>query len=94
MRELKEELDRMARKLTYLELGQLRHDRQIHALRRQAHEHEEYIDTVSSPLWKRAVWWCQGFYFRKVGRWYGKQLNLNGVWPDNGNKTISKEHAE
>jgi len=34
-------------------------------------ELEEYVDVVSSPLWKRCIWWAQGFYFRKVGRWYG-----------------------
>lgn len=32
---------------------------------------EKYVDTVSSPLWKRCLWWCHGYYFRKVGRWYG-----------------------
>jgi hypothetical protein len=43
---------------------------QIKALRQQIHDHEEYIDTVTSPLWKRLIWWCQGYYLRKVGRWY------------------------
>ena len=46
-------------------------ERQVHSLRVQAHTHEEYIDTVSSALWKRVLWWCMGYYFRKVGRWYG-----------------------
>jgi chaperonin cofactor prefoldin len=46
-------------------------ERQIATLRRQVREHEEYIDTVTSPLYKRIHWWFQGFYFRKVGRWYG-----------------------
>jgi hypothetical protein len=45
--------------------------RQMKSLRRQVQRHEEYIDTVSSALWKRCLWWCQGYYFRKVGRWYG-----------------------
>jgi hypothetical protein len=43
----------------------------MHALRKQAHDHEEYIDTVSSPLYKRVWWFCCGYRFRKVGRWYG-----------------------
>jgi hypothetical protein len=46
-------------------------ERQMKALRIQVQRHEEYIDTVSSPLWKRVMWWLQGYYFRKVGRWYG-----------------------
>mgnify|MGYP001563219843 FL=1 len=44
--------------------------RQVRSLRREVRELAEYVDTVSSPLWKRLVWWCEGFYFRKVGRWY------------------------
>lgn len=33
-------------------------------------ELEKYVDTVSSPLWKR-LWWSviQGYRFRTVGRW-------------------------
>jgi hypothetical protein len=45
--------------------------RQVKSLRIQVQRHEEYIDTVSSALWKRLIWWSQGYYFRKVGRWYG-----------------------
>lgn len=48
-------------------------ERQMRALRQQVQGHDEFIDTVSSPLWKRVLWWFQGFYFRKVGRWYGKE---------------------
>ena len=44
--------------------------RQIASLRREVRALTEYVDTVTSPLWKRVIWWCQGFYFRKVGRWY------------------------
>lgn len=47
-------------------------ERQMKALRKQVQVHDEYIDTVSSPLWKRVVWWLQGYYFRRVGRWYGR----------------------
>jgi hypothetical protein len=45
-------------------------ERQMLSLRREVRELTEYVDTVSSPLWKRCLWWAQGFYFRKVGRWY------------------------
>lgn len=31
---------------------------------------EKHVDTTSSPEWKRWIWWLEGFYFRKVGRWY------------------------
>ena len=51
------------------EVGALK--RQVRQLRVTQQEHGEYIDTVSSALWKRLLWWCQGYYFRKVGRWYG-----------------------
>jgi hypothetical protein len=54
-------------------------ERQVRALRRETQRHEEYIDTVTSPLWKRAIWWAQGFYFRKVGRWYAPQWTPR--WP-------------
>lgn len=47
-------------------------ERQVKAMRRRSIEAAEYIDTVTSPLWKRIIWWCEGFYFRKVGRWYAK----------------------
>lgn len=40
-------------------------------LARRIRELEEYVDTVSSSLYKRIIWWFQGYYFRKVGRWYG-----------------------
>lgn len=46
-------------------------ERQMKSLRMQAQAQAEYIDTVSSPLYKRILWWFQGYYFRKVGRWYG-----------------------
>jgi len=40
------------------------------------HEVEEYVDTVSSPLYKRIWWIFQGYRFRKVGRWYNKTKEL------------------
>lgn len=39
-------------------------------------ELQEYVDTVSSPLWKRWLWVLQGYRFRRVGRWYGKTAEL------------------
>jgi hypothetical protein len=37
---------------------------------------EKYVDTVSSPLWKRLWWVICGYRFRTVGRWYGKTEDL------------------
>ena len=54
-------------------------DRQVGSLRREVRELTEYVDTVTSPLWKRLIWWVQGFYFRKVGRWYA--LSWTPKWP-------------
>lgn len=54
-------------------------ERQVKSMRRRSIEAAEYIDTVTSPLWKRIIWWCEGFYFRKVGRWYAP--NWIPRWP-------------
>jgi len=54
--------------------------RQIIALRRSMKDVAEFVDVVSSPLWKRVIWWFCGFYFRKVGRWYGSQ-SWQPKWP-------------
>jgi hypothetical protein len=45
-------------------------ERQVAELRRRQQEQDEFIDTITSPLWKRLIWWVLGYYFRKVGRWY------------------------
>lgn len=45
--------------------------RQMLSVRRQLQEHDEWLDTVNSPLFKRIWWWFQGFLFYRVGRWYG-----------------------
>lgn len=50
--------------LDSLQVNRLRDAARIRAL-------EEYVDTVSSPLWKRLWWVLQGWRFRQVGRWYG-----------------------
>jgi hypothetical protein len=67
------------------ELSKLQHEmagvrRDHKRLRRVQIKHSEYIDTVSSPLWKRCIWWCEGFYFRKVGKWAFK--NWIPTWPE------------
>jgi len=54
-------------------------NRQMRALRRQLTVLEDYVDTVTSPLWKRVIWWFEGFYFRKVGRWYAPKWTPK--WP-------------
>lgn len=56
------------------ELESLRVNRQRDAQRIRALE--AYVDTVSSPLWKRVWFVLQGFRFRRVGRWYGKTESL------------------
>ena len=53
--------------------------RQIASLRREVRALTEYVDTVTSPLWKRVIWWCQGFYFRKVGKWHS--IGWTPKWP-------------
>lgn len=55
-------------------------ERQVNSLRKQVQEQGEFIDTITSPLWKRIIWWFQGFYFRKVGRWYAP--NYTPKWPN------------
>lgn len=54
-------------------------ERQVKSLRREVRVLTEHVDTVTSPLWKRLIWWCEGFYFRKVGRWYANNWTPN--WP-------------
>lgn len=45
--------------------------RSVKQLRHTTARNSEFIDCVGSALWKRVRWWFMGFYFRKVGRWYG-----------------------
>lgn len=56
--------------------------RQVRSLRREVRELGEYVDTVSSPLWKRLWWWLGGYYFRKVGRWYPADSHAFRRWRD------------
>lgn len=41
-------------------------------------ELEEYVDTVSSPMWKRIWFVLQGWRFRRLGRWYKASWNEIG----------------
>lgn len=54
--------------------------RQVLAMRKQMKGVTEFVDVLSSPLWKRIIWWFCGFYFRKVGRWYGS-ITYQPRWP-------------
>lgn len=54
--------------------------RQVKSLRREVREQSEFIDTVTSALWKRLWWWVGGYYFRKVGRWYGYATRTYRAW--------------
>lgn len=49
---------------------------QVKHLRRRVRELEEWQDTVTSALWKRVLWWLQGYRWSRVGRWYGKTEDL------------------
>lgn len=46
----------------------------VATLRRQVHELNEWRDVVSSPLWKRLWFVVCGWNFRKLGRWYRKEI--------------------
>jgi len=39
---------------------------------------EKWIDTVSSPLWKRIWFVIQGYRFRQLGVWYRAEWNRDG----------------
>lgn len=44
-------------------------------LAKRLREVEKYIDTVSSPLWKRIWFVLQGYKFNQLGRWYTASWN-------------------
>ena len=48
--------------------------RQIFSLRRQIQFHEEWLDTICSPLHKRIWWFIKGYNFYTVGKW---KINAN-----------------
>jgi hypothetical protein len=39
---------------------------------------EKWIDTIESPLWKRAWFVIQGYRFRRLGVWYRARWNRDG----------------
>lgn len=51
-------------------------ERQMLALRRQIQRNEEWLNTISSPPWKRLWWFLCGYRVWRVGRWYGKTEEL------------------
>lgn len=44
-------------------------------LAQRVRELEKYVDTVSSPMWKRIWFVIQGYRFRQLGRWYNAPWN-------------------
>lgn len=69
----------MASQIDNLEQRVLCLECNLKAARIQLQQQAEFIDTVTSPLWKRIIWWFEGFYFRKVGRWYAPHWTPR--WP-------------
>ena len=49
------------------------------ALAARVHTCEEWIDVVSSPLWKRVWFVLSGWRWRHLGRWVGR--SEHGRWP-------------
>lgn len=39
---------------------------------------EKWVDTVSSPMWKRVWFVVQGYRFRRLGVWYRARWNADG----------------
>lgn len=52
--------------------------RRINQLEARLHRQLEWIDTMSSPLYKRIWWWLCGWRWRTLGRWYGSDTKR---WP-------------
>lgn len=44
---------------------------------------EEWVDTISSPLYKRIVFWLHGWRWRTLGRWRGADRSR---WPGRADK--------
>ncbi len=59
---------------------------QIKYLRMLSRDFSQHVDCVTSPFWKRVWWWLGGFYYRKVGRWYGYETVAYKVWHFFANK--------
>ena len=56
-------------------------ERQVRSLRLQVRRLEEWIDTISSPPWKRALFVAQGFRLWRLGVWYRAPWNRS-AWKD------------
>lgn len=54
------------------------HPRRYELLAARVRRLEKWVDTVESPLWKRLIWWCQGYRFRRLGVWYRARWNSDG----------------
>jgi hypothetical protein len=67
----------VAWRLTDLEAEVRYLKRQRIELARRIRVLEKYLDTVSSPLYKRLFWALLGYRFRRVGRWYRKTEDLH-----------------
>lgn len=39
---------------------------------------EKWVDTVSTPVWKRIWFVIQGYRFRRLGVWYRARWNRDG----------------
>lgn len=48
------------------------------ALAKRVRRLEKWQDTVSSPLWKRAWFFLQGYRWRRLGVWYRARWNSGG----------------
>lgn len=62
--EIEQRLARLAAEVESLRVNRVRDAARLRGL-------EKYVDTVSSPLWKRLWWVLCGYRFRRLGRWCG-----------------------
>jgi len=61
----------MEARIASLEINRLKDASRIRLL-------EKWVDTVSSPLWKRIWFVMQGYNFRQLGVWYRARWNRDG----------------
>ena len=47
-------------------------ERQMLSLRREVRELSKWLYILSSPPWKRLLWFFQGWHLWSLGRWYRK----------------------
>lgn len=53
---------------------------------------EDWVDTISSPMWKRAIFVLQGFRFRQLGVWYRAPWNLSGWSYEDTRRAVRRSH--